>query len=188
MLVSEIVPADRYDPTTIRLHWLTAILVILLWASAQVVDYFPKGTPRITARSLHITTGVALALAFAYRLWWRQQGGRCLPPAGSGALQFLSQAIHIGLYTLLLVELVLGFANAWIRGDSIFALFTIPAFDPGNAALRDLVEKMHGLVANIILSVAGLHAAAALAHHFVWRDGVLQRMFNRSLAQRNSPA
>ena len=186
--MNEAQAVDRYDATTIRLHWLTAILVILLWASAQVIDYFPKGTPRITVRSIHIAMGVMLALAIAYRLWWRQQGGRRLPPAGSGLMQFMSRTVHIGLYTLLLVELVLGFGNAWVRGDNIFTLFTIPAFDPGNTPLRLLVEEIHGLVANIILSVAGLHAAAALAHHFVWRDGVMQRMFGKNLARRNSPA
>lgn len=185
--MSDVVPVDRFDSTTIRLHWLTAILVILLWVSAQVIDYFPKGTPRITMRSIHITLGVTLALVVAYRMWWRRRYGRRLPPASSGAQQFLSHTIHTALYTLLLVELALGFSNAWVRGDSIFTLFTIPAFDPGNAALRDLVENLHGLVANIILSVAGLHAAAALAHHFVWRDGVMRRMFNKSLARRKSP-
>ncbi len=112
--------------------------------------------------------------------------GRHLSPAGSGLLQFLSQTIHTGLYTLLVVELVLGFSNVWIRGDNIFTLFTIPAFDPGNAALRDLVEDLHGLVANIILSVAGIHAAAALAHHFVWRDGLMLRMLNKNLVKQRS--
>lgn len=179
---------DRYDSTTIRLHWLTAILVILLWASAQVIDFFPKGTPRITMRSIHIVMGIALALVVAYRLWWRGTHGIRLPAAASGLPQLLSQTMHIGLYTLLLVELLLGFGNAWIRGDSFFTLFTIPAFDPGNQPLRDLAEDMHGLVANIILSVAGLHAAAALLHHFVWRDAVMQRMLNRNLLRRNSPA
>lgn len=184
--MSEAEAIDRYDSTTIRLHWMSALLVVLLWASAQIIDYFPKGTPRITMRSIHIAMGITLALTVAYRLWWRRHRGRHLSPAGSGLLQFLSQTIHTGLYTLLVVELVLGFSNVWIRGDNIFTLFTIPAFDPGNAALRDLVEDLHGLVANIILSVAGIHAAAALAHHFVWRDGLMLRMLNKNLVKQRS--
>ena len=181
--MSEAGAIDRYDSTTIRLHWMSALLVVLLWASAQIIDYFPKGTPRITMRSVHIAMGIMLALAVAYRMWWRRQGGRHLSSAGSGLLQFLSQTIHTGLYTVLVIELVLGFSNVWIRGDNIFTLFTIPAFDPGNAALRDLVEDLHGLVANIIVSVAGIHALAALAHHFVWRDGLMQRMLSKNFGK-----
>lgn len=184
--MSEAGAIDRYDSTTIRLHWISALLVVLLWTSAQIIDYFSKGTPRITMRSVHIALGIILALTVVYRLWWRRHGGRHLSPAGGGLLQFLTQSIHTGLYTLLVVELVLGFSNVWIRGDSIFTLFTIPAFDPGNAALRDLAEDLHGLVANIILSVAGIHAVAALAHHFVWRDGIMQRMRNTNFVKQGS--
>lgn len=184
--MSEPITVDRYDSTTIRLHWLTAVLVILLWGSAQVIDLFPKGTPRITLRSIHITAGVMLALTVAFRLWWRRRRGRRLPPAGSAPLQWLSRTIHTALYTLLLAELALGFGNVWVRGDSIFTLFAIPAFDAGNPAIRNLFQDLHGLVADAILWMAGMHAAAALAHNFLWRDRVMQRMLGRNFAARGN--
>jgi cytochrome b561 len=76
---------------------------------------------------------------------------------------------------LLLAVLLLGIANVWIRGDSIFGLFTVPKFSL-DQGLRHTVEDLHETVANIVLIVAGLHALAALAHHYFMRDGVLKRM------------
>ena len=39
--------ALHYDATTIRLHWLTAGLIVTLWLSAQVIGVF-HGAPEIT--------------------------------------------------------------------------------------------------------------------------------------------
>lgn len=167
----------HYDARTIRLHWLTAGLVILLWILGETIDFFPRGVPRITARSVHICTGVLLAIVFCYRVWWRSTAGDRLPPVeGSQALQISAKLIHGALYAIVLTTIVLGFANVWVRGDNIFNLFSVPAFDPGNKALRGQVEDLHGLCANLVLIVAGLHAAAALLHHYVFKDNVLRRM------------
>ena len=166
----------NYDIRSIRLHWITAALVIVLWCLGQTVDWFPKGTPRTAARSLHICLGVLLGLILCYRLWWRLSAGRRLPAAGPGMIQALSTVVHFALYATSLAVVALGVANVWMRGDAIFNLFTVPAFDPGNKALRNQIGDLHGLGANILLALAGLHAAAGLAHHFIWKDNVLRRM------------
>ncbi|MFZ6723284.1 cytochrome b/b6 domain-containing protein [Undibacterium sp. Ji49W] len=56
------------------------------------------------------------------------------------------------------------------------AKFTVPAFDPANKELRHDVVELHGLFANILLALATFHAAAALWHGLVKKDGVLRRM------------
>lgn len=166
----------RYDRRTIALHWLTAALVAGLWTLGQCIDFFPKGTPRIGARSLHIVFGLLLALTLAARIGWRLRGGAVLPRADAGLPGTAAVAVHRLLYVLLVAIVVVGVAAVWIRGDNIFNLFTIPAFDPGNKALRHDVVELHELLANVLLTLAGLHAAAALWHHYVRRDGVLRRM------------
>ena len=67
----------------------------------------------------------------------------------------------------------------WVRGDTLFNLFKITAFDPDNKALRRTVGDLHGLCANAVLILAACHACAGLFHHYVWKDGVLQRMLPR---------
>jgi cytochrome b561 len=168
--------ATRYDRRTIAFHWLTAFLVAFQWGGAQMIDWFPRGLPRIEARSVHIVTGVALAVIIVVRLVWRLTRGRRLPPAGEGVVQHASHAVHWAMYLLLGAMSIVGVSLAWVRGDSLFGLLTIPAFDPGNRALVHSVQEIHETVGWIILTVAGLHAAAALVHHFVLKDGVLLRM------------
>lgn len=169
-------PAQRYDALTIRLHWMTAGLVAALWLLGQTIDWFPRGAPRVFARSAHIGIGAVLACVILYRIWWRINGGARLPAAGTGALKSLAKSMHLALYACLLATVALGIANTWVRGDNLFYLFKIPAFDPNNKALREAVEDYHAFAANLLLILAGLHAAAGLIHHYFLKGDVLGRM------------
>jgi len=169
----------RHDRTTIALHWTTAVLVAVLWGIGQTIDIFPNGPLRIDYRSIHIVCGVLLGVVLVARLTWRLTRRQSLPPTEHGALLFIARFTHWLLYALLVVAVGLGVAYLWVRGDSIFNLFQIPAFDPDPANRRALSHQIggwHALAANTILIVAGLHAAAALIHHFVLRDATLTRM------------
>jgi cytochrome b561 len=88
----------------------------------------------------------------------------------------LAKTVHYALYALLIVMVLVGIFLVYVRGDNFFGLFSIPAFDPNNKALRDNVGELHGTIATIILIFAGLHASAGLIHHYLWHDGVLRRM------------
>jgi cytochrome b561 len=131
---------------------------------------------RIYVRSAHVLLGVALIGLVALRIGWRLTGGRKLPPADTGVRQAAAQVVHYALYALMIVVLVAGVANVFARGDNILNLGRLPSFAANDKPLRHLVGSVHGLAANGILILAGLHAAAALAHHYLWKDGVLRRM------------
>jgi len=168
-----------YDSRSIRLHWITAALVLALWCLGETIDWFPKGNARIAARSTHICLGATLAIVLCIRIWWRLGGGQRLPAIGTGLMRTLSASVHYALYALIAVTVALGGFYAWVRGDNLFNLLTIPAFDPGNKALRTQVEDLHALFANVLIYLSGFHAAAGLAHHFIWKDDVLHRMAPR---------
>jgi cytochrome b561 len=168
--------AASYDTMTIRLHWATAILVALQWVGAQVIDWFPSGWMRVDARSVHIAGGVALAAILAYRLLWRATGGRRLKLADVGLLNVVAKLTHWGLHALLTAMVLVGLFLVWARGDSIFNLFRVPQYIPGDRALADNVLELHATISWAILALAGLHASAALVHRYLWRDGVLARM------------
>ena len=166
----------RYDAATIALHWISAVLVAVLWTIGQTVDVFPNGPLRIDYRSMHIVLGVTLAAVLLARLGWRLTRRETLPPLDHGVLLLIARVTHWLLYALMIVAVVLGVANVWVRGDVIFNLFQVPASDPDNRALRQMVGGWHALAANALLIVAGVHAAAALFHHYVLRDATLRRM------------
>ena len=168
--------STRYDLRTIWFHWAVAILVLIQWGIAQVIDLFPAGMPRVEARSVHISLGLCLGVLLAVRIFWRAKWGLVLPPADKGLLQTLAKTVHYALYALLIVMVLVGIFLVYVRGDNFFGLFSVPAFDLNNKALRDKVGDLHGTIATIFLILAGLHASAGLIHHYLWHDGVLRRM------------
>jgi cytochrome b561 len=180
----------RYDTFTILLHWTTASLVFVQWGIASpdvpmangvsLIDFFPTGRPRIMMRSVHIALGVLLIAVVLVRIFWRGTSSQKLPAAYPGLMGVAANLMHYALYALLTMTLVLGVANVWVRGDSIFGLFSIPAFNPNDRALRQTFGHLHGWAANALLIVAGMHALTALFHHYVLRDGVLRRMLPKS--------
>jgi cytochrome b561 len=170
---------ERYDSTSIWMHWVTAATVLLLWILGQTIDWFPRGTPRTGARTAHILLGATLGVLLIARIAWRARRGRRLAPAMLGSFGTTARVMHWLLYVLVAATIVLGISNAWIRGDTLLGLFKIPSLAPGDKALRQLVEDWHGDAANIVLIAAGLHALMALLHHFYWKDGVLRRMLPR---------
>ena len=69
MRVAQVLAPDAsHDRRTIQLHWVTAALVGLLWALAQVIDYFPKEAPKIAVRSMHIALNVVLGVILLTRI------------------------------------------------------------------------------------------------------------------------
>jgi cytochrome b561 len=177
--------AIRYDKTSIWLHWITAVSVVALWGLGQGIDFFPRGTPRLAARSVHILLGGTLGALLMGRILWRMRWGRRLPRATPRFMGYLATLTHWILYGLVAATVILGVANAWIRGDTIIWLGKIPSLAPGDRELRGLIEDLHSTAANIIMIAAGLHAGAALVHHFVLRDKVLRRMLLRRLVHPN---
>lgn len=171
----ESVVLDRYDRTTVTLHWLTAALVAVLWLLGQTADDFPDGSVANTGLwSIHVTLGFVLALVLISRVVWRSGPGVVLPAVDRGAVHLLAKATHYLLYLLLIAVVGLGVVNAFVRGYSMFDLFHLPQI--GDRAWRRPITHWHGLAANIVLALAAFHAAAALVHHYVWRDGLITRM------------
>src|SRR5450432_336588 len=125
-----------YDARTITLHWITAALIVGLWILGQTIDDFSKGDPRVFARSLHITFGALLGLVLLLRIHRRLRGGTQLPPVGASALDRIATLTHRLLYVLLIGTVLLGLTNVWVRGDTLFHLFRVPAFDPASPTLR----------------------------------------------------
>ena len=168
--------ADRYDPTTIWLHWTTVGLVVVLWVIGQTADLLPRGPFRTGAWSIHVVLGVVTAFVLLTRIAWRARFGRALPPTDTGALYLIAKATHYALYLLLGAVVIAGIIDASYRGFNLFGVWTVPQFGTGDRAIRHSINEWHELAANVLIAVAAIHGLAALGHHFVWRDRLLDRM------------
>ncbi|HEX8047473.1 cytochrome b [Rhizobium sp.] len=171
--------ATRYDPFTIALHWLTALLVLTLFAMAQVWDFAGRGTPlRLGLISLHVSLGILLAVVLVLRIVWRLLTHRRMAPAVSGLQHVASSLVHLVLYALMISQVFYGFLMRWASASDpeFFGLFSIPPFVIVDPAMRRLFSELHSATAWAIIVIAGIHAVVALVHHYVLRDRVLARM------------
>jgi len=162
------------------LHWALFALVILLYGLTFGEEFYPRGDPAVHAIwRLHISFGLLLAALVLWRVVLRGVRGTPGLPAEMPPLEQAAAKVgHFVLYALLVAIPVLGILLTWFRGDalSFFGLFTVPApFAPDRATART-IRELHSLCANGILIVAGIHALAALYHHFIRRDEILTRM------------
>ncbi|HEX4766859.1 MAG TPA: cytochrome b [Lichenihabitans sp.] len=170
---------ERYDGLEMTLHWLTAVLVVALFGLAETWDFAPRGSVlRHGMQDLHVSLGLSLIVVILARIAWRIGPGRRVRPATSGLVELASRIVHYALYGLLLIEVVLGVLFRWANHDplSLFGLLTIPAAVDFSKDGRHLIGEAHNYVAITIVALAGLHAAAALFHHYWLRDNVLWRM------------
>lgn len=177
-------PRQRYDAFSITLHWITAFSVIFLFASAHIWEQLEKGTPlRKGLQAWHISFGILLALVMVVRPLWRLYSQRqshlaVAPAPGSASMRIGAHAVHGLLYLLLLTQVVLGFLFRWSQQEpfSFFGLFDVPTFIHVDTTLRHTLAGLHNNVAWALIILAGVHALAALLHHYVLRDNVLRRM------------
>src|SRR5690606_41109935 len=66
------------------------------------------------------------------------------------------------------------------RPISVFGWFEMPALITGIPRQEDVASDVHFYAAWALIILAGLHALAALKHHFIDRDDALRRMFGRA--------
>ena len=171
---------DGYGAIPQTLHWLTVGLVVLAWVLGTFDDALPKGAARTTGLFVHISAGLAILAVLVARLLWRLADPPPSPePSVLGVwLARAGQFAHYALYALLIAAPVAGIVLQFARGDALplFGLSEIPSPWPADRAFARSVKEAHEVLANALVILACLHAAAALVHHWVFRDRTLVRM------------
>ena len=178
---------DRFDQASIILHWLTALLIVVQFASIWAHEAVGHQSNLAAALlSLHRSAGVSTWIVVVVRLCWRRYFAY-LPPFPSSMPKFqqiIAKANEYGLYVLLLAMPITGLLRVLLRGQP-FELFVweIPALLEPDPAVRSVFVQAHSIGAKALMVLIGLHAGAALFHRLVLRDGVLQRMLPRMSAR-----
>jgi cytochrome b561 len=90
-------------------------------------------------------------------------------------------AVHMLLLAMMVLIPVTGYLISTSAGKAIevFGWFEIPAVLDVDTGLRDLAIRLHFYCAYGTGVLALGHAAAALKHQFIDRDGILARMLWR---------
>lgn len=170
---------DRYSILSIAAHWLTLALLIAVYALIEFRDVFPKGTAgHYAMKTWHEMLGLAVfALTFGrLALRWLLPAPP-IAPAPPAWQHALAKAMHLALYAFLLAMPLLGWLMLSAKGKVIpFFGLELPPLLAANKALGHDLEEIHETIGNLGYWLIGLHAGAALVHHYLMRDDTLARM------------
>ncbi len=177
---------DSYGAIAQMLHWTVVVLILLSWPTGQFEDAFPEATKAVVL-FIHMTTGFAIVGLVVIRLLWRLSDRPPAPIASSFGpwADRAGRLMHYALYALLIVVPIVGMLVQFGRGRAVpvFGLFEIASPWTADRAFARNMKEVHEVLANLMLILAGLHAAAALVHHWVLRDRTLVRMLPSALRQ-----
>lgn len=175
---------DRYAPAAQAFHWLSAILVILAWTLGVSLEALTKGDPRELGEFIHVLAGQAIVALLCLRLLWRFLWAPPDAPTALGPFgDILGKVAHLALYALLLAVPASGIVTLFLGGEALPLAGLVDIASPWarNRELRHYAKEVHEALAHGLMLLASVHAAAALTHHFIVKDGVLRRMLPRSI-------
>jgi cytochrome b561 len=168
----------KWPLTIIILHWVSAIVVIGMFASGLwMVDLTYYSDWYKTAPHWHKSVGLLLLFVTVFRLLTRFMSVR--PPTyGSKTEKMLSKVGHGLIYLLLLTLFASGYliSTADGRGIEIFNWFSVPSLGEFFDNQEDLAGEVHFYLAWSLIGLAVLHAGAALKHHFFNKDDTMKQM------------
>lgn len=169
----------RYSGLTQVFHWLIAILVVVAFAyGLGGSEERVYAAARDFDRQLHETLGTGVLGLVVLRLLWRMIEKRPEPVPAARWMAIWATVVQGTLYVLLFAVPLSAIAGAWLEGHALTLLWGIQVQPPisEHHALGEVVAEIHTWLGDAILWVAGLHAFAALYHHFVLKDRVLISM------------
>jgi cytochrome b561 len=175
-------PAARrsgYSLAARGFHWLTAILTLaafLLSVGGPESRVF--GEENQASLSLHESLGVSVFALTLIRLAYRALDAQPEPEPMAIWMRWSARLTHYLLYALLLFVPLSAIVGSWLDGYPLtfYLLGDIASPAAASAVPGHSLLDLHKLGGDAIMWLAGLHAAAALYHHAIVKDGTLRAM------------
>jgi cytochrome b561 len=164
----------------ITLHWLIALTVVGMFIFGLYMTGLTYYDPWYhQAPALHKSMGIVVLLLLLLRVLWRFANPAPAPLVSHSLLeQRAAKVVHGLLYLLLFAVIGSGYLIATAKGRpvEVFGLFELPALIDPIEHQEDIAGAFHLGLAITLMLLAGLHALAALKHHFLDKDQTLRRM------------
>jgi cytochrome b561 len=168
----------QYGTTAKVFHWLIVALLLVQYSIGWLMPDIHGGMEPGAAMTFHVSFGIVILILILLRLAWRL-AHPVAPESSLPAWQRLtSEAVHWLLYALVLATTVTGWLFASFRGWSISLLYLVPLprLAAENPSAVKAFDGWHQAMEWTLLVVIGIHVATAMAHIFIYRDRVMQRM------------
>lgn len=167
---------NSYGTVAKFFHWVIGILIIIM----LVFGFFLEDIDFDDKYYIHKTFGFAILLLVILRFIWKIKNSSPKYPASIAPI-FVKAAnlMHYLLYLLMLMLPLSAFlaSNFAERPVSFLFLFDLPLiFENKNVELAKKLMEIHGVLAIILSAAICIHFAAAMIHHFYFKDNILKRM------------
>lgn len=168
----------QYGPTTKVLHWLIVALLLVQYAIGWLMPDIHRGMKPGAPMTFHISVGITILVLIVLRLVWRLTHPVAPESSLSRWQRLSSEAVHWLLYALVLATTLTGWLFASFRGWGVpfFYLFPMPMLAADDAAAGKAIDGLHQAMEWALLVFIVIHVVSALAHVFVYRDRIMQRM------------
>lgn len=162
--------SEKYPKIMIYAHWLTLVFVLIAYFTSEghIED-------SLTGQA-HVIAGGLVFIFFYIRLillmWFKAKIPTVsyLSELQKTAFTLMKWALYAGLFAVPLL--------GWFTLASTHESFNLLGIELPKVLFIHNVDlgEIHPIVANIFMTLIGLHALAALVHHFILKDGVLKSM------------
>lgn len=161
-------------------HWVTVVLVaVMIPVGLVMIQDIPRPV-QDPLFILHKGLGPFVLVVVLLRLVWRAFHPAPPLPASVPEIQArLAGAVHVGLYTFLVVQAVSGYVRVTAGGfpNEVLDRLGIPPLLPKAERLGEFASGVHAVSAAVLIILIGMHVGAAAYHGIVRRDGVFSRMW-----------
>nr|XP_061806000.1 cytochrome b561 homolog 1-like [Nerophis lumbriciformis] len=176
------------------LHWLTALCFLVAYVAFYYGHWFtePRTPDRRLITAVHAMFGFSVLIMVLPRLIWKWSNVSPEPDPAPRWQHVTANLAHFALYFFIIAMPLSGWMGYGGRVINMFWLFEIPTFrytqlfvwlvegklgltwDEWEAPIDFFHKKIAG--AWLVWILIGVHAGAALYHHFVQKDNTLRRM------------
>jgi len=171
---------QAYGGVTKIIHWLLAICVLTMLTIGIIMTSIDDRALKIDLYFFHKSLGLTvLGLMIIFVLWRFWQPKPQYPTDMPSWEVHAARIVHGLLYVLLIAMPLSGWIMSTAAGHvpNFFGLGPVPTpFIPENRALAGFFNNLHTILAWTVGVVLTIHILAALAHHFIQKDGILKRM------------
>ncbi len=172
--------ATRWGGVSQTLHWLIALLILLLGIVGLVMGELPKTPKYFWVYTTHKSIGITVLGLVLMRLGWRLYAGAPEPVPGTpGWQERIASATHCLLYALIFALPLSGWlfdSASGLRPFKLFGLVEMPKLSAPSEQISQISHAIHEWGFWVLVAAVFAHAGAAVYHHIHQRDVTLVRM------------
>lgn len=164
---------DKYDKRIVLIHWLTALLVFIMFPLGNMLEDLEEVT-RVVYIMIHTVLGLIILILTLFRSWYNMKVAYPDPVKtdsifNSWLIIWVHRMFYILLFVISLTGILIVFTGDYLGG--VFSQTVSP--DPEKVSG---VLDCHDIASQSIIILSILHIAGILKHHILKKGNAFKRM------------